>query len=79
MIEDIKLMIEDYWRNRRGRAIGLVAGFLVGCSILIFGFFKTVFLLLCAGLGLYIGSQVENGGSEGLWEAIKRLPKKYQH
>ncbi len=45
----------------RWRVICATAGLLVGILFLLLGFFRAVFLLLCIGLGFYIGNKMDEG------------------
>ena len=71
MKEDMKDFIEAVWKNHRGKFIGTMIGFFIGLSILVFGFFKTLFVLLCAVIGLYIGGKVDN--HEDLFRLLEKL------
>ena len=63
MKENILLFLQDQWQSHRGRSAGLLLGALFGISVLIFGFWSTLFVILCAGIGMYIGLRVERVGS----------------
>ena len=68
MKENLLLLLQDQWEHHRGRTVGLLIGTLFGISVLLFGFWHIVFILLCAGVGMYIGMRVERSG--GLAELI---------
>lgn len=55
-----KEKIFDYYSKNRGGINGALSGFLFSAFILIFGFFKSVFIALCVGLGYYIGKRLSN-------------------
>ena len=57
-------------------ALGVLIGFVIGCFILIVGFFKTLFLFLCAAIGFNCGIAKENGIS--FKNMIKRLLNKQE-
>ena len=59
MKEDVKLFIEAAWENHRGKTAGTLLGLVLGIAILLFGFWNTVFVLLCAMIGLFIGIKVD--------------------
>jgi len=69
--EDIKNFMEAVWKNHRGKFIGTMAGFFIGLCVLVFGFFKTLFVLLCTVIGLYIGGKVDN--HEDLLRLLEKL------
>ena len=62
MKENILRFLQDEWENHRGRTAGLLLGVLFGVSVLLFGFWRTLFVILCAGLGMYIGLRAERVG-----------------
>lgn len=62
MKENLLLLLQDQWEYHRGRTVGLLIGTLFGISVLLFGFWQIVFILLCAGIGMYIGLRVEQVG-----------------
>lgn len=47
------------WHDYRGRAVGAVAGLLLGILFLFFGFWRTLFLTIIAGVGFLVGKQVD--------------------
>jgi len=67
MKENILLFLQDQWQSHRGRSAGLLLGALFGISVLIFGFWSTLFVILCAGIGMYIGVRTER---EGGWSEM---------
>lgn len=73
---DWKSVLADLWENYRGRTIGLLAGLIVGVLFLTLGFFKTIFLMICIGVGCFIGDKADN--QEDLFRLIEKIwPKKY--
>ena len=68
MKENLLLLLQDQWEHHRGRTAGLLVGTLFGVLVLLFGFWHIVFILLCAGVGMYIGLRIERRG--GLAELI---------
>lgn len=62
MKENILLFLQDQWQNHRGRTAGLLLGLFFGITVLLFGFWHVVFVLLCAGIGMYIGLRAERAG-----------------
>ncbi|MBR3623733.1 MAG: DUF2273 domain-containing protein [Selenomonadaceae bacterium] len=61
MKEDIELELKNLWNNHRKASFGLLLGILLGAFVLTFGFFNTLFVVLCAVLGLLIGKQLDRG------------------
>ncbi len=60
MLEDMKQVLGEFIGSRwTGKKAGLGIGMLVGIAILVFGFWNTFFVLLCGGIGLYVGQRIE--------------------
>lgn len=62
MKENLLLLLQHQWEHHRGRTVGLLIGALFGISVLLFGFWQIVFIMLCAGIGMYVGVRVEQVG-----------------
>ena len=62
MKENLLFLLQDQWLNHRGRTAGLLLGVLFSVSVLLFGFWHIVFVVLCAGVGMYIGLRVDRVG-----------------
>lgn len=72
-----KEKLREYYENNKGKTIGLAIGLFFGILVLIIGFFKTVFIVLCALLGYYLGKKVDN--NESILELIERiLPNRWK-
>lgn len=52
----MKLML-DFILKHVGEVIGGVAGFVFAIFVLIFGFWKTLFILLCVAIGVFFGGR----------------------
>jgi uncharacterized membrane protein len=48
--------ITAFFSGCKGRTIGILSGLLLGILILTLGFWKSVLLALCIGLGYWLGS-----------------------
>lgn len=59
MKNDILNFIKYQLQEHCGRTIGVVLGFIIALCILIFGFFPTLFVVICMGIGLYIGTKID--------------------
>jgi len=55
----------------RGRIVGTILGLGFALVYIHYGFLRTVFILLCAAVGYYIGMRVD--GDEDLRALIERL------
>ena len=65
MLNDI---LNDIWNNYRGRLLCSVFGLFI---VLWLGFFQALFLMLCIGLGFFIGCKLDK--KEDLLEWLDRL------
>ena len=61
MKDEMKQLIGTLWQNHRCKMVGLLLGLAIGSAILLFGFWRTVFVLLCGLLGLFIGIKLDKG------------------
>lgn len=43
------------WQEGRGQCLGLASGIILALMILLIGFWRTAFIVLCGGVGLYLG------------------------
>lgn len=67
------IMDLDFWRRHPGRAVGLGVGLLFGLLTVAVGFWQTLFILLCAGLGYLAAWYLEQyGGLYGFLNHIWR-------
>jgi len=48
----------EFYNSHRGGINGALIGFVIAVVILIIGFFKTMFIALCVGIGYYIGKRI---------------------
>ena len=53
----LEKLMKLYNRNKAA-FIGLAIGFLIAVAILIFGFFRVLFVVFLAGIGYYIGNRI---------------------
>jgi hypothetical protein len=63
MKEQIIRFLQDEWQNNRGRSLGLLLGALFAIFVLLFGFWRTIFCIVCALVGMYIGRWAERRGT----------------
>jgi uncharacterized membrane protein len=59
MKEYILNFIKYQLHEHCGRSIGVILGFIISLSILIFGLFTTLFVIICMGIGLYVGNLID--------------------
>ena len=55
MIREILIGALQIIGNNRRRVLGTFLGLLIGIMILVIGFFKTLFIFICATLGFFLG------------------------
>lgn len=48
----------DFYDSHRGGINGALAGLIIAVFILVIGFFRTVFIAICVGIGYYIGNRI---------------------
>lgn len=77
MKNDILNFIKYQLKEHCGRTIGVVLGFVIALCVLIFGFFSTLFVLICMGIGLYVGAKIDRQEdfefSENLLDRLQRF------
>lgn len=81
VLDILKNFFIDCFENYRTRKIGFILGMITGIAILIFGFFNTIFVVMCGLIGLFVGSRFD--GKDDLVEKLIRkldemLPKRIQ-
>jgi len=77
MYEDLKEFVRNAWQEHPGKVVGLSVGFVLGLAVLLFGFWQILFLLVCIGGGLYVGTKFDSG-DEFLHRLTRVLPEKFQ-
>ncbi len=61
----------DLLDGHRGKVIGIILGLLAGLLIIIFGFWKTVFIAICIVVGYIVGKSFDDGSSlNALWRRL---------
>ena len=84
MWENMKQAIADIFSTHGKRKTGLLVGVAIGVAILLFGLWKTLFVLICGGAGLYIGERMDKGEDlvgnflSKISRLEKHLPEKFQ-
>lgn len=66
--------VDSFWelfREHRGKIIGGILGLFIGIIIILFGFFKTLFVILCAIIGYYIGKSTDS--KNGLRDLLDKI------
>lgn len=55
-------ILTELWAQHRGKILGVAAGVGFSCCILAFGFWRSLFVVLCAVLGYFIGKRIDEKG-----------------
>ena len=55
--------LRDIWNEHRGKVLGAILGIVIGTIILVFGFFRALFIAICALAGWYIGNAIDRNES----------------
>ena len=79
MTDEIRFMFQKMYREHRQQTVGMLIGFVLGAMVLLFGFFNTLFLVICIGAGLYVGRKLDNGEGDDLFKILDRLPERFRH
>lgn len=60
MESDWKRLLEELWQHR-GKVIGAGLGLLAGIFVLLFGFWRTLLLVILLALGYTVGGRIDAG------------------
>ena len=64
-------MWEDFWRiifeQHRGKTIGVVLGLVASILFISYGFWRTVFIVICIALGFFIGKEIDEKKNFDQW------------
>ncbi len=79
MKEDILNFIKYQLQEHCGRTVGIILGFLIALSVLIFGIFTTLFVVICMAIGFYVGNKIdkEDGFSDDILYRLQKLLPPY--
>lgn len=47
----------EYYESHKGEVIGAGAGLVFAVSVLLFGFWRMIFIVVCACIGFYVGKK----------------------
>ncbi len=51
---------KDFYHKHPATSIGVVAGVVLGVSFAAFGFWKTIIVAVCVGLGFFVGWRLDH-------------------
>ncbi|TEB06662.1 hypothetical protein Psch_00194 [Pelotomaculum schinkii] len=52
-------VFQEILNKHLGKAVGVILGLIYGLLAIKYGFFKALFVLICAALGYYIGKRLD--------------------
>lgn len=64
-------LLEEIWQFHSGKIVGVTCGFLLGVLIITFGFFETLFVLLCVIAGYIVGKRIDE--KEDIMDILDKL------
>lgn len=64
-------LFEEMWQHHSGKIVGVTFGFVLGVLIIIFGFFRTLFVLLCVIAGYVVGKRIDE--KEDIMDILDKL------
>ena len=71
MADDIRQAVGYLWREHRGKSVGILLGMILAVSILVIGFFRTLFIVLFMAAGLYVGKKIDGGEGDDLLRSVE--------
>jgi len=57
---DLTELFSNLIENHRNKVIGVIIGLLFGLSVIKYGFWQSVFILICVLVGLFIGKKLDD-------------------
>lgn len=63
----------DIFNSDKGKIIGAIIGIVIGIIILVFGFFKTIFIAFCALAGWHLGNAIDR--EESIKDILDKILK----
>ena len=55
------------FEQHRGKAIGIVLGLLASILFISYGFWRTIFIIICIALGFFIGKEIDEKKNFEQW------------
>jgi len=69
-------LLAEIWQSHSGKITGILIGMFLGVFILLFGFFQTMFVMLCMIAGYVVGKRIDE--KEDIMDILgKLLPPGY--
>lgn len=64
-------LLEELWQHHSGKIVGVTVGLVLGLLIITFGFFRTLFILLCVIAGYVVGKRIDE--KEDIMDILDKL------
>jgi len=64
------------FEQHRGKAIGIIMGLLASILFINYGFWRTIFIIICIAVGFFIGKELDEKKNFDEW--LKRMFKDKQ-
>lgn len=64
-------LLYEIWQHHSGKIVGVALGFILGVLIITFGFFRTLFVLLCVIAGYIVGARIDE--KEDIMDILDKL------
>ena len=55
------------FEQHRGKAIGILLGLLASILFISYGFWRTIFIVVCIALGFFIGKEIDENKNFDQW------------
>ena len=55
------------FEQHRGKAIGVLLGLLASILFISYGFWRTIFIIVCIALGFFIGKEIDENKNFDQW------------
>ena len=55
------------FEQHRGKAIGILLGLLASILFISYGFWRTIFIIVCIALGFFIGKEIDENKNFDQW------------
>jgi len=69
-------LLRIIFEQHRGKAIGILMGLLASILFINYGFWRTIFIIICIAVGFFIGKELDEKKNFDQW--LKRMFKDKQ-
>jgi uncharacterized membrane protein len=69
-------LLRMIFEQHRGKAIGIIMGLLASILFINYGFWRTIFIIICIAVGFFIGKELDEKKNFDEW--LKRMFKDKQ-